>query len=252
MDEKLLLDIGLTEGEVKVYFALLKLGMTKTGALALAAGVSSSKVYKILARLEKKGLVGHVLKGEVKHFTAASPRRILDYIEEKEKELENKKKQVEEMLPELENRQLNSFDKKNAAIFEGFRGIENFYKSILTELKAGDKYYVIGAGYKRATVWFGMRDFFFQYHSKRAKKKIFVKMLANFDERDNLVTPTKLFSEIRYLPKSILTSLMIVFYKNKTFIMDVTKNPVGFLLESEDAASSFKAYFDALWKMSKP
>ena len=51
MDMKILQDIGLSEGETKVYLALLRLGATKTGALAANAGVSSSKVYKILDRL---------------------------------------------------------------------------------------------------------------------------------------------------------------------------------------------------------
>ena len=56
MDIKLLHDIGLTEGETKVYLALISLGTTRTGQLASKAGVSSSKVYKILDRLIKKVL----------------------------------------------------------------------------------------------------------------------------------------------------------------------------------------------------
>jgi sugar-specific transcriptional regulator TrmB len=50
MDPKMLEEIGLTEGESKVYLALLKLGATKTGPLIKEADVSSSKVYKILER----------------------------------------------------------------------------------------------------------------------------------------------------------------------------------------------------------
>ena len=57
MDERLLQDIGLTNGESKVYLALLNLGETKTGELAKKSQVSSSKIYKILDRLEKKGIV---------------------------------------------------------------------------------------------------------------------------------------------------------------------------------------------------
>ncbi len=71
-------EIGLTDGEVKVYLALLKLGATKTGLLSTTAQVSSSKVYKILARLEKKGLVSHIVKEGVTHYRALEPRRIVD------------------------------------------------------------------------------------------------------------------------------------------------------------------------------
>jgi len=252
MEEKLLQDIGLTEGETKVYFALLKSGTTKTGPLALAAGVSHSKVYKILGRLEKKGLAGHVLKGDVKYFSAASPRRILDYIDEKQKEFSQKREKIEGIIPELEKQQLAAKEKSEAFIFEGFRGIENFYKNILNDLKAGDTYYVIGAGYRREEVWPKMRDFFYMYHSRRAKKRIFVKMLANHNERGNLVKPNYLNAEVRFLPEYLTTDLMMIFYKSKTFLAVVTTKPVGFLLESEEAVRGFRAYFEALWKIAKP
>ena len=51
MNSKLLEEAGLTEGESKVYLALLELGTTKTGPLIKKARVSSSKVYKILDRV---------------------------------------------------------------------------------------------------------------------------------------------------------------------------------------------------------
>ena len=48
-------NIGLTEGEIKVYTGLIKLGETTTGPLVDESGVSLSKVYAILDRLAKKG-----------------------------------------------------------------------------------------------------------------------------------------------------------------------------------------------------
>ena len=91
MNTRLLEDIGLSKGETKVYLALLKMGATKTGPLAARAEVSSSKVYKILDRLIKKGLVGHITRGKVKHFTAMPPKRVIEYMEQKETELKRKK-----------------------------------------------------------------------------------------------------------------------------------------------------------------
>ena len=54
MDKINLEEIGLTEGENKVYLALLKLGSSTIGRIIKEAQVSNSKIYDILDRLNKK------------------------------------------------------------------------------------------------------------------------------------------------------------------------------------------------------
>lgn len=248
MDLKLLEEIGLTEGEVKVYMALLKLGSTKTGPLASKAGVSSSKVYKILDRLEKKGLAGHIIKGETKYFTALEPKRIMDYVEKREAQLQEKKRLVEKMLPELEKQKALS-KKSEATVYSGFKAATNFFLGIVDELNPGETYYVIGAGYGNDVP--GLWDFFYKHHVKRVRKGVKVKMLANYDVRGTLVEMTRHKSEVRYLPQYLITNMEIVFYKNKVYIILAGDELVGFLLESEEAAKGFRKYFNMLWKISK-
>lgn len=249
MDSKLLNEIGFTEGETKVYLALISLGTTKTGPLAAKAGVSSSKVYKILDRLIKKGIVGYITKGKVKYFSALEPKRILEYINKKEQELENKRKQVENILPELELQLKKSKNKNQAVIYEGFKAIKNFYLNILDELKSGETYYVLGLSYGEDKQ--GTREFFQNYHTQRSKKNIKVKMLVNHDAKEKLVKATHLKSEIKYLPQYLITNMTIVFYKNKAFMFFLTEEPIGFLMINEEAVKSFKTYFDTFWKIAK-
>lgn len=249
MDSKALENIGLTKGEIKVYLALLKLGSTRTGKLSKVAKVSSSKVYKILDRLENKGLVGHVLKGEIKYFTATNPERIVDYLDEKEKQLSKKRKSIEKILPKLKKQFEFPEKKSEAALYDGFKAVTNFFRNILDELKAGDTYYVIGATYGEDDE--RMRRYFHKHHQKRRDKKIKVKMLANYDEKGKLEKTTLLKSGIRYLPQYLIGNMIIYFYKNRVFIALFTKDPKGFLIESEDAVKNFKAYFDAFWKIAK-
>ena len=145
MDTRLLEQIGLTKGEIKVYLALLKLGNSKTGQLASLAGVSSSKVYKILDRLEKKGLVGQVMKGKIKHFSAMDPRRILDYLDEKRSKLEQDRALLAQLVPELEKQKKSAELKTEATLYDGYKGVTNFFRNIVDELKEGGEYFVIGA-----------------------------------------------------------------------------------------------------------
>lgn len=250
MDTKLLEEIGLTEGEVKVYLTLLGSGTSKTGPLAVNAGVSSSKVYKILSRLEKKGLVVHVLKGEIKFFSALEPNRILDYLTEKQTDLDFKRKEIEKIIPELQKLQKLADLKSEASIYEGYKSVTNFFRNILDELGPGDIYYVIGAGYGDMVP--DLHQFFFTHHKRRAFRKIKVKMLANYDTKEDLVETARLYSEVRFLPQYLITNTEIVFYNNKVFIAIFTKEPKGFMIESEEAVKSFHKYFNALWRIAKP
>lgn len=247
MNLKLLEEIGLTEGEVKVYLALLRFGATKTGALASNASVSSSKVYKILDRLEKKGLTTHVLKGNIKYFNALEPKRILDYLDEKEKQLKERKLLIEKILPELEKQQATA-EKSEASIYDGFKAVTNFFRNILDELKPEETYYVIGGGYGNVA---GLRTFFYKHHQKRVVKRIKVKMLANFNLKNSIEKTTEIHSEIRYLPQYLITNMEIVFYNNKAFIALWTQEPKGFLIESKEAVKSFQTYFNAFWKIAR-
>lgn len=248
MKEKLLQDIGLSGGESKVYLALLKLGETKTGELAKEARVSSSKVYKILDRLEKKGIVGHILKGEVKHFSPMNPKTIINYIEEKEKSLEEKKQEINRIIPQFESLIKNSENKSQAAIYEGFKGVTNLFRNMIDELDKNGEYFVIGAKYADIP---GSREFFYKHHLRRLEKKIKLHMLANHETKGNLETTTTKFAEIKYLPGYLSTTMQIVFYKNKAFIVLWTEDPVAFLIQNEEAVTGFKAYFDTMWKLAK-
>ena len=240
--------IGLTNGEVRVYLALLKLGSTKTGALALKAGVSSSKVYKILDRLEQKGLAGHVIKQGIKFYKALESGRILEYIDKKEDELKKNRETIKSLLPSIE-KQRGASSTPEATVYSGFKAVTGFFNNILEELKPGEEYSVVGVRYLGDIE--RMKRFFYKYHQRRAQSKIKLRMLANEDSRSNIVKPTFKNSEVRFLPISFPTQMTVVFYKNKSFICVWGEEVFGFLIESKQVAKSFETYFENLWKIAK-
>lgn len=247
MEAKYLEELGLTEGEAKVYLALLELGLTTTGALVKKSGVSASKVYLILDRLAKKGLVGHVIKAGVQYFQAAEPKRIVDYLTEQEKELAKKKQHVLELLPQLIMKQRLGAEKRQAEIYEGTKGVTNLFRNMIDELKRGDEYYVIGAGYGIEEIR-GLRAFFNKYHAERVKRGIKVYMLANYSVKDTLVPTTRRKSEVRFIPEELITNVQITVYKDKAFIILWSKEPIAFLIHNAEISTSFKSYFDFIWK----
>ena len=240
--------IGLTDGEIKVYLALLKIGSTKTGALAIEASVSSSKVYKILERLEKKGLVSHVIKNDTKHFQALKPRRLIDYIDEESEKLEKNKKLVEKMLPSLEE-QMQSKIPSEAAVFSGFKAVTNLYKNMLDALAVGEEYFVIGASYVEGLP--EQKRFFQKFHQLRALKKVTVNMLARADVLEDEAPMVKAYSKIRFLPTQFVGSMNLLFYHKTAKIIVWTTSPIGFEIQSEEVVKNFKDYFGVLWTLAK-
>jgi sugar-specific transcriptional regulator TrmB len=183
------------------------------------------------------------------YFKAMEPKRILDFMEEKNKQLNQQKEIIKKMLPELEFRQKSGKLKTEATLYEGFKAIKNFYFNILDELSSGDVYYVIGASYGEDKP--GVKEFFENYHKQRVQKNIQVKMLANHDVKETLVKSSYLNAEIRFLPQYIISNMIIVFYGNKVFIFFLSEEPVGFLMENEEVTKCFQSYFNAFWKIAK-
>src|SRR3989338_6911054 len=138
MIDTLLEELGLTKGEIVVYKTLLHTGETTTGKIIDRAQISSGKIYEILERLIKKGLVSAIMKEKTKYFSADSAHRIIDYLEEKEEELHRKKQQLVKELPTLLELQSTHEQGCETRLFSGFRGIETAIFEVLRFLNKKD------------------------------------------------------------------------------------------------------------------
>src|SRR3989344_3319441 len=92
---------GLTEGEAKIYLALLKLGSSASGPIIKESKVANSIIYRILNSLIEKGLVSYTIKEKTKYFKAANPEKIIEFIEHKKDALDETKKSINNLLPML-------------------------------------------------------------------------------------------------------------------------------------------------------
>lgn len=97
-----LVQLGLTDGEARTYLALLKTGPSTVGPIAKTAHISYSKIYEVLERLLDKGLVSVIKKNNAHQYQAVEPAQLTNYIEQQEQQLQEKKKTITKMLPQLE------------------------------------------------------------------------------------------------------------------------------------------------------
>lgn len=249
MDTKPLERIGLTKSEIKVYLALLKLGQTTTGPIVDEAKVTRSKIYDILERLKNKGLVSHIIKESTKHFSAADPNNIIDYLEKKEEEIKSEKKVVKTILSELLLQQGLAKNKKIAEVFVGIKGMRNAFNVLINEFDPKEAYYAFGAG-KGENVK-QIQIFFSKLHQQRISKKVKSYIIFNESSRGLFKPQEKSkYVEARYLIESTPTAINI--YKDYTIIAILSKEPITFLVKNKETANSFREYFKVMWKIAKP
>src|SRR3989344_377944 len=233
-------EIGLTTGEVKVYTALLGLGETTTGPIVDRSDVSVSKVYTILNRLGQKGLVSHIIRGKTKHFRAADPRRIVDYIEEKEERLSSEKQELLRIIPLLESQKGSLLTDETAQIFDGMRGIQTARERSLKIMKKGDLVWIVGIS---NTPYDRLLGYFKDFHKRRITKGIRCNYLYN-DDATAFAKMSKAYtlSSVRYMPPGFVTHAWIEIYADTVTIGINVGKSFSIVIINSEVAASFRDY----------
>jgi sugar-specific transcriptional regulator TrmB len=251
MDLQDLRKIGLTEGEIKVYEALLEEGECTKTKLAKRSGISPSNIYDVTNRLVEKGIISKVEKNGIAHFSPANPKRILDFLDQKENEIDQERDFVNSILPTLLLRFEEAKEKINVEVFNGWNGMKTIFEELLDECEKGDNNYVFGASKgeseKQADA------FFVKYSKSRETKGIITSIIFNEEmkkrkERIGFFLESKNY-KVKFLQQSTPAEIML--YKNKSCIIILTKEPLVIRITSQEVTDSFKQYFDVMWKEAK-
>jgi sugar-specific transcriptional regulator TrmB len=80
MNLSILKNIGLSDGEVKIYNTLLEQGELSAGAIIKASGLKRGDCYNKIYALKKKGLIEEFAKNKKKYFMLEHPNKIEEYI----------------------------------------------------------------------------------------------------------------------------------------------------------------------------
>ncbi|MFH1276043.1 MAG: helix-turn-helix domain-containing protein [Candidatus Woesearchaeota archaeon] len=244
--------IGLTEGEIKIYEALLDIGETTRTQLAKKSGISPSKIYDVANRLLEKGIISSVKKNGVIHFSAADPERLIDFLEQKENEIKKEKNIVNKLLPTLMAKYREVEDDTDVEVFYGWEGMKTVYSDIAKSLGPKDINYIFGASIGKD--W-KQADIFFKWYRRISEDKGYkIKIIFNEDVRGHEArtdywenTPRH---EARYLHQETFTELN--FYKDVVLFVMLFKKPIIVRVKNKEAADSFKKFFETMWWQAKP
>lgn len=248
MDISLLKETGLTEGEIKVYLALLELGQSTTGPIVKKSGIAKSIVYPILEKLLQKGLASYIIKEKTKHFQGAEPDKLLKYVSDRERKLGEVKKKIEKIIPELILKQKTETLSK-ATIYLGYKGIRTAHENVYKKLKKGEEYYYLGipAYQPEEQHLYWERD-----HIRRIKLGVRCKLLYNLDTDKRILKNRNSYKgcEARYMSTDIKTPSTFLIYKDTVVIILQSPKTIAVEIINKEISDSFKSYFDEFWKNS--
>ncbi|MBI2632078.1 hypothetical protein HYW75_03680 [Candidatus Pacearchaeota archaeon] len=239
-----LTQIGLTEGEAKVYLTLLELGSSTVGPIAYKAGVAYSNIYEILERLIEKGIISYIIKSKTKYFQASSPSNLRMYLDNKENEIMKKKELLRELLPFL-NKMKRNFKNQESEVFIGKKGLRTAYEQLLYNIgKMNEElfFYIHDSRYSEEA------DAFY-FSIQNILKKISIRGISNDAARNSDFLKKANYIKMRYTNFPVPGNIEVS--KDKTLLVSWEKPIIATLIKSSSIANNFRTYFNEVWKVAR-
>jgi len=249
MNLKILKELGLTEGEIKVYHALIKLQKSTITKIIEQSGVSSSKVYLILDKLVHRGLVNYIVINNIKEFHLASPDNLKEYLSNEKAKLNEVENNLNTLIKEI-NTTFSNQIQESAHIYKGLAGLKTAHLNLIDELTEGEEY-VFFSVEKSALEQDAVKRMFKSLHQTRDERKVTARGIALPQLRKTFerYLPSKKEYQIKYHKLTLNQGITI----GKNRIIIETAHPDAFAVEiiSSKTANSYKEFFNKIWEIAK-
>jgi len=243
--KQVLRKLGLSTKEVTVYLSLLQLEQGSVQKVANKAEIKRPTTYVILDSLVEKGLAQKGLVGKKTVYITSAPEDVEKLAKEQEKEVEAKKEELREMLPELRALYALAEDRPSIRLFEGKEGLKNLQKEF------------IGAS-SEPVMGMNADDIMQDLFPKYEKEIRDIRVEAGIETRHIYTSPKgpykakaddkKVLRESRYIPpEKLLLKASFAVHGSLLSLVTFRKKIIGVLIDHQDIADSFKAVFEAAW-----
>ena len=242
--------IGLSKAEIKVYLALLELGSVPSGSIVKETEFRKSTVYESIRRLQDKGLVSYVIKEGIKYFEATEPERIIDFIHEQKRKLNETEEETKRLIVELKKGFDTAKPHAEAHVIVGVEGFKTMRRDVLRNAKG--EHLLIGAISREDEA---MPGFFWDWNKQRQKKKILLRILHKESAREKAMTKKDKmgkYFDTKFLSKEVENPAIINIYGDRVAnVLWKGEYPICFLLINKEIADSYRNYFEYLWNLAQ-
>ena len=230
--QSVLKELGLSEGEIKVYLALLKLGSCPVSKVKEETELHRTTIYDFVEKLLNKGLINYVVKNNVKYYNAAHPNKLLEYLKEKQNNLS-------QILPELV--EISKFEKEEVSV-EVYKGKEGMKTALLEGLRTKDE--ILGIGIDETMYKKNLPVFIEQYQRMLKEAGVHERMII----KNN---PEYLFDQsnthYKQIPASYFSPTFTVIYSDKVQFALWEPSVMSVIIKNQKLADAYRQHFENLW-----
>lgn len=245
MDQnKLFLQLGLSEKEQKVYRVLLQLGASPIRVIAAATKINRGTVFECLKSLKTRGLVTYYHQETHQHFIAEPPEKLTDLVDDQVRSLKALRQDVLAALPDLRALTAVSDQPPLVRQYEGAKGVRTILLDVLTTVEEQfDKEYLV---YSSADIKKYLYEGFPEFSDERIRRKIRVKVLSIGSGGE-----LRGLDERKWLSRERSSPTYVILYGNRTAMISVNaaRQPVGVVIEDQGITQTQRIIFTSLWNL---
>jgi HTH-type transcriptional regulator, sugar sensing transcriptional regulator len=242
--EDALAQIGISGKPARFYLAALEFGQAPVHELAEKAGISRTTAYDVLARLARDGLVSRLEKDGRYHVAVEDPARLVGV-------LDDRRRMVEALLPELRSRYNRSGVKPRIRFYEGRDGINAVLHDTL-ECRSKRLYGILSMRDLLEVPGKGEME---KYIAQRIARGIHLRVVRSQEkEAGRALWPTSAreLRELRYAPGGAVFTMTTWTYDEKVSIISSRREHFGMIIESPEFSALMTNLFAVLWDVSTP
>lgn len=249
MDYRVLVDLGLSEKEAKVYLAALELGKSTVLKIAKKAGINRATTnYTITASLMKKGLVSSTTEGKKQYFLAEPPYKLRILLQERFAALQKNEKLLKDVLPSLQSLMPVAKDATTVRYYEGKEGL----KSIGAEFGFGHrKEEPVRIAYSEDLLRkvFNAKEIE-SMRKQRLSKKLKARALYN-NQENKTVPSTQAQGILVSTDKYPFPSDLAIYGRDKVRFANMEGKILGIIIENKTIHDTMASLYDLAWLGAK-
>jgi sugar-specific transcriptional regulator TrmB len=228
--------LGLTNGEIKVYTAILNIGISTVNKIHERTGLERRAIYDIINKLIEKGLISYTVERGKRTYQCAPPNKLKEEVGKRIDQLQS----FEKLIPDIEKIYQISKPEINVEIFRGKEGIKAVFEDILNYKEAR----FIGGG------WYVIKEmpyYWPKYNKRRIELGIKFYNLIRFEVRKSKLPKDKL-TFMKFLPKEFSGAPNVIFiYGNKVVNVLWGEHFFALMTEGKEIADNYRLYHKYLW-----